>query len=515
MAGKSPPWFVRRDIDGFFGLFIDNLVQLLVIATLCPTVGGIPSEVVNRYILPGAAVSLIIGNLFYAWQARRLMIATGRDDVCALPYGINTPSVFAYLFLIIGPVYRNAVADGMAPDQAGRLAWQMGLFACMLSGVVEFFGAFVADWLRRHTPRAALLSALAGVAITFIAMTFVFRIFGSPLIAILPMMVLLVGYASGTRMPMGWPAGLVAVLLGTVIAWGLHLSGFDTWHPDGRIGISFYPPTPVIGDMIALLRDPKAWQYMSVIFPMGLFNLIGSLQNLESAEAAGDRYPTRSSLAVNGLGTFAAAMFGSCFPTTIYIGHPGWKNLGARAGYSVLNAVAITLLCVMGLVTAVQRFVPFEAALGILVWIGIIILAQSYQAVPKKHALAVSLGIIPALAAWAFVLIDSTITQARFAAANISAEAAAGLNLHDLNAALTRADFHVGGLIALNQGFLITCMIYAAVLVHIIDGRLLRAASWMFVAAVLSAIGLIHAYTLVPAGVLNKFMSFDSVTSLV
>jgi len=50
----------------------------------------------------------------------------------------------------------------------------------------------------------------------------------------------------------------------------------------------------------------------------GLFvdNLIGSLQNLESAEAAGDSYPVKSSLAANGIGTIAAACFGSCFPTT-------------------------------------------------------------------------------------------------------------------------------------------------------------------------------------------------------
>ena len=29
------PWFVRGDIDGFFGLALDNLVQLLLIDALC------------------------------------------------------------------------------------------------------------------------------------------------------------------------------------------------------------------------------------------------------------------------------------------------------------------------------------------------------------------------------------------------------------------------------------------------------------------------------------------------
>ncbi|MAG16645.1 MAG: hypothetical protein CMJ21_01090 [Phycisphaerae bacterium] len=31
----STRWFVRGDIDGFFGLFVDNLVQLLLIDQLC------------------------------------------------------------------------------------------------------------------------------------------------------------------------------------------------------------------------------------------------------------------------------------------------------------------------------------------------------------------------------------------------------------------------------------------------------------------------------------------------
>ncbi|MEO2005353.1 MAG: NCS2 family permease, partial [Candidatus Poribacteria bacterium] len=154
----KPRWFVRGDIDGFFGLFIDNLVQLVLMVTLCQAVCGFPRELVLGRVLPGAAISILLGNLFYAWQARRLMQETGRDDVTALPYGINTPSLIAYVFLIMGPIYR---ATGDA-----TLAWKAGLFACFLSGVMETGGAFVGDWLRRHTPRAALLSALAGIAIT-------------------------------------------------------------------------------------------------------------------------------------------------------------------------------------------------------------------------------------------------------------------------------------------------------------------------------------------------------------
>ena len=83
---------VRGDIDGFFGLALDNLVQLLLIDTLCRFVLGFPPELVYGRVLPGAAVSILIGNLFYAFQAKKLAERTGRTDVCALPYGINTVS---------------------------------------------------------------------------------------------------------------------------------------------------------------------------------------------------------------------------------------------------------------------------------------------------------------------------------------------------------------------------------------------------------------------------------------
>src|SRR5947208_17184256 len=83
--------FYRGDLDGFFGLAIDNLVQLLPIEELCKQVLGFPDELLYGRVLPGAAVSLLVGNLFYAWQAHRLAARTGREDVCALPYGINTP----------------------------------------------------------------------------------------------------------------------------------------------------------------------------------------------------------------------------------------------------------------------------------------------------------------------------------------------------------------------------------------------------------------------------------------
>src|SRR5712692_3906407 len=134
-------WFCRGDVDGFFGLALDNLVQLLLIASLWKGVLGFPDSILYGHVLPGVAVSLLVGNLYYAWQAKRLADATGRTDVCALPYGINTVSLLAHVFLIFWPA---KLAAANSPDPA-RVAWQAGLVACLGSGLIELFGSVVAQ----------------------------------------------------------------------------------------------------------------------------------------------------------------------------------------------------------------------------------------------------------------------------------------------------------------------------------------------------------------------------------
>jgi adenine/guanine/hypoxanthine permease len=476
-------WFVRGDIDGFFGLFVDNLLQLLLILTFCPLVCGFPPEFVVGTILPGAAISIAGGNLFYAWQARQLARNQDRLDVTALPFGINTVSLVAFIFLIMGPVYRET---GDA-----RLAWHAGLFACLLNGLMEIAGAFVGNQVRRVTPRAALLSSLAGIAITFIAMGFVFQIFASPAVALVPVFLIFAGYAGKVRLPLGLPAGFVAVLVGAVTAWALHWAGIGPGPSAQALTLGLHLPALHFGEIFRLFSETTGWKYLAVIFPMGLFNVVGSLQCLESAEAAGDRYPTRPSLLVNGLATVAAACLGSAFPTTIYIGHPGWKAMGARSGYSLLSGVIIAALCLAGAVTAILHVVPLEAALGILLWIGVVITAQAFQTVPPAHALAVAVGLIPSLAAWGLFLVETTlrVTGIDF----VSAAPKFGSNLF------------IHGMVALGQGFVLSSMILAAISAKLIDQHFRAAAGWAFTAAALSAVGLIHAYELTPSGVDNKF----------
>ncbi|MEO8277377.1 MAG: NCS2 family permease [Thermoanaerobaculia bacterium] len=483
----------RGDVDGFFGLALDNLVQLLVIDGLCRGVLGFPVELVYGRILPGAAVSLLIGNLYYARQALALAKRTGRTDVCALPYGINTVSLFAFVFLVMLPAKLAAIAAGAA-DPA-RVAWQAGLIACMGSGLIELAGALVAERIRKSTPRAALLSTLAGIALTFISLGFLFRTYARPIVGLTTLAIVLLVYFGKVQFKGGLPGGLVAVAVGTLLAWLTGIAPVGAL-PHGSLG--FHPPIPLFAELFAAMRG--SWLvHLSVILPMGLFNVIGSMQNIESAEAAGDSFPTRPSLAVNGIGTLAAALFGSCFPTTIYIGHPGWKAMGARAGYSILNALFFTAVCFSGALAWIAWAVPIDAGMAIVLWIGIVITAQAFQATPREHAPAVVVGLLPGVAAWGALQLKNGL---RAAGVGMPGGPAFG---EQLIPAFLGSDTWAHGAFALDQGFILTAMILSAATVAIIGQRFRLAAAWCGIAAALSTAGLLHSY---------QFVSGDTAVAL-
>ncbi|WAC07293.1 MAG: hypothetical protein OS130_13850 [Thermodesulfobacteriota bacterium] len=250
-------------------------------------------------------------------------------------------------------------------------------------------------------------------------------------------------------------------------------------------------PTFSGGEIGEILATDYAWKYFSIIFPMGIINVIGSLQNIESAEAAGDRFPTMPSLAINGIGTIAASLFGSCFPTTIYIGHPGWKALGARSGYSILNAFFIGFICLSGLVNLIFNLIPIEAGAAIVLWIGIIMTAQAFQTTSLKHAPAVAFGLFPAVAAYGISVMEKTLGIAGKSWATIS------LDVFRSNG------FYISGMIALERGFILTAMILAAIVVFVIEKEFFKTGCWAIIGSLLSFVGVIQAYKIIGSGIIS------------
>ena len=480
--------FSPGDGEGFVAAFVNNLVQLLILAPLCVGVLGFSPALVYGRILPGVAVSFLVGNLFYAWQALALAKREGREDVCALPYGISTPGLFAHVFLVMLPARQLALARGI-PDPE-RFAWHAGLVACFLGGGLEFGCAFFAASIRRHTPQAAMLATLAGVGLGFLGLAFLFQIFAAPVVGLVTLTLVFIVFFGRVRIRGGLPTTLVVLAVGTALAWLTGLA--PVGGPDARplAHLRFYLPWPLPGELLAALGGGHVVAYLSVVIPIGLLGVLASLQNIESASAAGDEYPVRASLVVNGLGTLAGALFGSPFPTSIYIGHPAWKKLGARAGYSVLNGMVITLICLTGTMGALTWLIPAEAGIAIILWIGVIITAQAFEVTPRRHLVAVVVGLFPGLAAWTMLIVKTSL-----GAAGVGGPSGPVLDLALVGRAHL-AGAYIGGGFALEQGFLYAAMIWAAIVVCIVDRQWTRAAVWSGIGAALALAGLMHSYAL-------------------
>ena len=487
--------FVKGDLDGFFALALDNLINLLLISSFCLGVLKFSPEIFYGRVLPAVAVSLLVGNLFYARQALALARRENRTDVCALPYGLNLFTVLAFSVLVMLPAQQAALASGMDKPTADLMAWRAGIAACVVSGLLELAGGWWIDRLRRYIPRAALLAVPGMVGLLFISGDFFFKCIAYPDIGFVTLALVCAIYYGRMKLRGGVPPALVVIAAGTAVAWLWHRHGASASPlvPVGRletgyVGLHF--PVPVIGDLVASIDFIVP--YLAVSIPMGLLSLVGSLQCLESAEAAGDRYPGRPALAMNGLGSLAAALCGSPYPTTLYFGHPGWKGIGARAGYSTLNALFFTIVLLTGTFSFIAYAVPVEAGMASLVWIGASMFIQAFAAVPAKHYPAVAIGMLPPVAGFAALVTRHALAGAGVPFSPELIEKIAG----------TR-NFALGGVFTGDAGYIFMSILWAGAVVEMIERRFRRAAAWMAAAALFAALGFMHAIKVTPFDVIG------------
>ncbi len=473
-ARAQPSWWVPGDWNAFFGLFTNVVLNVIVLTGLCLGVVKMPDSIVFGRILPALGIALPIGNLFYAWLAWQLSRRTGRDDVTALPYGPSVPHMFIVVFVVMLPTWLKT--------HDAILAWEAGLAWAFIVGLIILAGAFVGPTVRKYTPRAAMLGALAGISIAFIAMRPAFQSWQIPWLSFISLGIILISWTARVRLPFGLPGGLAAVLVGTVLGWAATLTGISNVMDPHLVGTALakfgvHPPLPG-GEFLRGLRD--IGPLLVVAVPLGIYNFTEGMNNVESASAAGDDYNLRHVLLADGIGAVAGAVLGSPFPPAVYIGHPGWKAVGGRIGYSLATGVVIALVCFLGLTALLLAVVPLVVILPILLYIGLVIGAQAFEATPARHAPAVILAMLPNIASWAQSQIDGALNAAGTSAAAVGLDKLAG------NGVI----YH--GLQLFGGGGTLTGLILGSIAAFIIDRRFEWAAMYAAAAAVLAFFGFIN-----------------------
>jgi adenine/guanine/hypoxanthine permease len=459
-----PAWFGPGDLNGFLGLALDNVGVLVILSGALIGVFGFPADLVLGKMVPGTALGVLAGDLVYTWLALRLMRRTGRTDVTAMPFGIDTPTVFAMVFGVLGPV--------MVATKDPVLAWKVGMATTIAIGVVKTALAFAGDWTRRAVPRAALLGSIAGVAILLIAYLPMLKVFHEPLAGLVALLVLFLGLFAGVRMPFGMPSAFAAVMAGLLVHWGtVWVTGEHGRTLPGAMQLAVPLPTLVWLDAL-----PATLPFLAIALPFALVTIVGGIDNTESAAAAGDEYRTRDILLTEALATVLAGACGGVVQNTPYIGHPAYKAMGARAGYTLLTALVIGLGAMAGVLAVLVTVLPEAIVAPILVFVGLEITAQAFHASPRHHGPAVALAFVPVAAAMVMIQAGGLLAGVGKSPADLTGEAA-----HTWQA-----------LRLLGNGFILTAVVWAAALVAMLDRRLVGAAAAFAVASVATLFGLMH-----------------------
>jgi AGZA family xanthine/uracil permease-like MFS transporter len=474
MSTTKPAIWVPGDWNAFFGFGTNILVNLLTLSGLLRFVLKMPDQLVFGRILPATGMMLFLSTLYYAWLAYGLAKRTGRNDVCALPSGTSVPHMFVVTFVIMLPI---ALKTGDPVK-----GWEAGLTWVFIQSFVLMAGGFIAPIIRKITPRAALLGTLAGVSITFIAMRPAQDMFSTPVIGITCFAIILASWFGGVRYFGGIPAGLVAIAVGCVIAWGstlfgLHLGGMTPFS-QAFSNFGFSLPLPAFDHVFG------GFQFLGVILvtaiPFGIYDLVEAMDNVESASVAGDSFPTTRVLTADGVISLIGCLMGNPFINAVYIGHPGWKAMGGRIGYSAATGVMVIILSWFGIISVMMALIPVVAISPILLYIGMLIGAQAFQENPRSHAPAIILALTPHLAAWGKTQIDNALGAAGTSAA------AVGLDKLGQNGVL----YH--GLEVLGGGAILAGLILGAIAVFMIEREFMKGAAFAGAGAVLTFFGFIH-----------------------
>jgi AGZA family xanthine/uracil permease-like MFS transporter len=481
-TGSSYFRLVPGDVNGFLGLVVDNLSVLALLAGVLIGAFGVPADIVFGKMFPGTALGVLVGDLIYTWLAVGLSRRTGRADVTAMPFGIDTPSTIGMALLVLGPAYAKFRASGLDPGAAGLQTWHLGMAATASMGAIKLLLSFAGRAVRRAIPMAGLLGSLAGIALTLIGFFPLVDLFEFPLVGLLSLGLVLYALVAKGPKPLRMPGVLFAVLVGTVVyylAGHLGLLGVPIPSPSlPTLRLAFPHPDPGIFSGFAEMGN-----YLPLIIPFALLTVVGGVNNTESARVAGDEYDVRSILLAEAAATLLAGVAGGVAQTTPYIGHPAFKEMGARSGYTLLTGIFIGVGGMLGFLAGLIEIVPLAALAPVLVFLALNITSQAFTAVPARHALAVAISFFPSLARLLTIELSDPkfVPQERFGQLMTAHD-------HGLPA--------LGVIVALGNGFIITATLWAAFVVAMAESKLRSAALYLSAGGVLCLFGIIHSVRL-------------------
>jgi AGZA family xanthine/uracil permease-like MFS transporter len=479
VSTKRYTWAAPGDVNAFFGLMLDNIADLVLTVGMLAAAFEFPTTFALQYMVPGTAIGVLVGDLLFFAMALALARRTGRNNVTAMPLGLDTPSTIGMVLFVLGPSFIYAKSElGLDVDVAARYTWHIGICSIFISGVFKIACAFGSGLIRRLVPRAGLLGSLTAIALVLISFLPLLDVMHYPLVGMVSLAIILATLVAQIPLPGRIPGALGALLVASAIYYLMKGTGLLTPEPaglnpaDGLLPVGWWEVFRF--EWVTALDD--SLHYLPIVIPFALGTVVGGIDCTESAAAAGDEFDTRRVIGVEGIATLVAAICGGVIQTTPYIGHPAYKAMGGRSAYTLATAIFVGSAGLLGFFGYLYLIIPKAAIFTILIFIGLEITAQSFQATPRRHYAAVALACVPAMAK--LVVIYTSNVLAQF-----------GKSIEDLEPLLAQ---QLQTMQMLAGGFIVTSLLWASAMAALIDQRLKTASAFFAIAGLCSLFGVIH-----------------------
>lgn len=474
----SYKWFTVGDLNGFFGLMVDNVAVMGFLAGILTAV-GFPAELVFTRMFPGTALGVLFGDLAYTWMAFQLAKKTGRSDVTAMPLGLDTPSTIGIAVTVLLPAFFGFKDQGMGAEEAAMHAWYVGMGTMVLIGLIKLVFSFTGNLAQKMVPQAGLLGSLAGIGLALIGLLPMLEILSRPLVGMVALGLILYSLVAGIRLPFKIPGVAGAVALGATFYYLFGGLGLIPFHAPGAFELHWGLPIPNSG----FAEEFKtALKFLPIAFPFAILTVVGGINVTESARVGGDDYNTRDILLVEAVATLLAGICGGVAQSTPYIGQPAYKAVGSRAGYTLMTGLFVGIGGMCGALPLVLKVLPMAILAPILIFVALDIMVQAFQAVPKAHAAAVALAYFPTVARLVQIQYDKNglLAPDKW---NLVLEEAAKSGHHIPETMLV---------VVLGNGFILTGMLWGGFMAELIDRRLKASAVYLFILSGLSYFGIVH-----------------------
>lgn len=451
--------FKKGDLDAGIAVFFDSFSKIIIASGLLLTNFKLEKDLVLAKILSATALTVFIGSIFSFLLAKNWGKRQGESPgtggtqaqelgTTALFAGISSTCFFVWISAIMLPTF---VTTG---DPI--LSWRVTLAVSFIYSLLQIALAFLSEQIFKLIPPDALKGAIIGGCLAWMILSPISQAMTRPWLFITSLFILLALFLGRVKLKYLTPA-LAALLLGTALYW---LSGQaevrEVSSALGHLGL-YFPSLQISLFQPAVLT--RALKFLPLILAYILAETTANIQAFTEAKGQEEAYPVRTSLLGLSLVNLVGSLLGNPFPLNYYWGHSTWKKLGAGEGYPLVAGTLHLLLCFTGISALVAVLIPTEVSLIMLVFVGLNSAAFALSGSSSKYHPALVLAAAIPL----FELVNNQLTSSA-------------------NRAFA----------TLGQGSMITAILYASILIMVIDRHWRKAAAFASCTALLSLLGLIH-----------------------